>query len=129
MSAPRIEHAKAKAIELRTMLTEAGLDKVTVTLDAREIASAARHGVVVISPPDLAFETFTSVDASFELSLIAGPADNLLHAWETLDSIIEALRVGNLNMTTARGDMFAPPSSAPLPGYTITLNPDTLIDD
>lgn len=129
MVAPRIVQANAKAGQLRTMLAEAGLDQVTVTLDAREIASAARHGVIVISPPDLTFVTFTSTEATYELSVIAGPADNLLHAWETLDSIIEALRAGQLDMTTARGEMFAPASSAPLPGYTINLNPDTLIDD
>lgn len=129
MVAPRIVQANAKAAQLRVMLAAAGLDKVTVTLDAREIASAARNGVIVISPPDLTFETFTITEATYELSVIAGPADNLLHAWETLDSIIEALRVGQLDMTTARGDMFAPTGSAALPGYTINLNPDSLIDD
>lgn len=128
MATPRIDQAESKAAALRDMLSAAGLNKVTVTLDAREIASGARNGIIVISPPDLTFETFASVEASYELSLIAGPADNLLHAWSTLDSIIEALRVGKLDMATARGDMFAPASSAPLPGYTITLNPDTLID-
>lgn len=129
MVAPRIVQANAKAAELRVMLADAGLDQVTVTLDARQIPSGARHGIIVISPPDLTFETFTITEATYELSVVAGPADNLLHAWETLDSIIEALRVGRLDMTTARGDMFAPPGSAKLPGYTINLNPDTLIDD
>lgn len=129
MVAPRIVQANAKAAQLRVMLADAGLDKVIVTLDAREITAGARHGIVVISPPDLTFETFTITEATYELSVIAGPADNLLHAWETLDSIIEALRVGQLDMTTARGDMFAPPGSAALPGYTINLNPDTLTDD
>lgn len=128
MTSPRIDQANEKKAEIRAILDAAGLTMVTVTLDAREIPSGARHGVIVISPPDLTFETFTQTDTSFELTVIAGPADNLLHAWQTLDGIIEALRVGQLDMKSAQGDMFAPTSSAPLPGYTITLNPDTYVD-
>lgn len=128
MAQPRIDYANEMAADLRRMLDDAGLQAVHVTLDAREIPSAARDGVIVIAPPDLTFTTFTQTEADYELSAIAGPAENILHAWGILDSIIEALRVGGLDMASARGDMFKPKDSQPLPGYTITLNPDTLID-
>ena len=128
MPAPRIDQAEAMKVDLLGMLAVAGLDKVTVTLDPLDILSGSRYGVIVISPPELTFTTFTQTDAEYELSVIAGPADNMLAAWRTLDEILEALRAGQLDMVTARGDMFAPKNSSPLPGYTITLNPDTLID-
>lgn len=127
MATPRIDQAEAMKTDLRGMLDDATLDKVTVSLDPLDIPSGARHGIVVISPPDLTFTTFTQTEAAYELSVIAGPADNMLAAWRTLDAIIEALRVGGLDLATARGDMFKPQHGSPLPGYTLTLNPDTLI--
>ena len=128
MATPRITRANEIATLTRAMLAAEGLDKVTVTLDPLAILSGSRHGVIVISPPDLTFPTFEQTGAAWELSAIAGPADNMLAAWETLDAILEALRTGGLDMATARGDMFAPQHGSPLPGYTITLNPDLIID-
>lgn len=128
MGTPRIDYARELIAELRTMLDAADLAQVMVSIDPLDIPSGARHGIVVISPPDLTFTTYTQTEAAYELAAIAGPADNLLAAWERLDGILEALRVGGLNMDTARGDMFAPKNGQPLPGYTITLHPDTLID-
>lgn len=128
MPTPRIDAAEELKSELRAMLAAAALSDVTVTLDALDIPSGSRHGVVVISPPDLTFPTFTQTEVAYELAAIAGPADNLRAAWERLDAILEAFRIGELDMATARGDMFQPKNGSPLPGYTITLNPDTFID-
>lgn len=128
MGTPRIDAALVLLAELRTMLDAAELQKVIVSIDPLDIPSGARHGIVVISPPDLTFPTYSQTEAEYELSAIAGPADNVLAAWERLDAIIEALRIGGLSMVTARGDMFAPKNGPALPGYTITINPDTLID-
>jgi len=128
MSTPRIDYAEQLRNELTTMLAAAELAKVTVTLNPLDIPSGSRHGVIVISPPDLEFPTFAHTDADYELSVIAGPADNLFAAWHRLDEIVEALRVGELDMKSARGDMFAPKTGQPLPGYTITLNTVTIQD-
>lgn len=127
-TAPRIANAQALKASIRTMLDTAELTAVMVSLDPLDIPSGSRRGIVVISPPDLTFTTFTQTEVTHELAAIAGPADNILAAWERLDEIIEALRAGGLDMTTARGDMFAAKNGPNLPGYTIALNPDTLID-
>lgn len=103
----------------------AGLDKVTVTADAHLIESASRHGVLVFPAPDLNFITFEIYEATYEAVAIAGPADNLDHAWRTLDAMLEALFQADVPMTTATADTFAPPNSLPLPGYSISFATDT----
>lgn len=128
MPAPRIAAAHALKERVQLALDTAGLTGAIASIDPLDITSGSRNGIVVISPPDLTFTTWTITDATFTLSAIAGPADNLLAAWQRLDEIVEALRVANLDMVDARGDMFAPKEGSPLPGYTITLNPETLID-
>jgi hypothetical protein len=127
MPAPRLEYAKQLRDRLREILDTQGLPKARATIDAREIPSGSRHGIVVISPPDLEFTTYEQTGADYELSLVAGPADNLLAAWETLDTILEALRAGGIEMLTARGDLFRQHAGEPLPGYTIRLAPAILI--
>lgn len=126
MPTPRIDYADQLRDEITSMLVNAGISKVTVTLDPIDIPSGSRHGVIVISPPDLAFPTFAHTDADYELAVVAGPADNLLAAWRRLDEILDALQAGQLDMQHARGDMFAPKAGPQLPGYTITLNPITI---
>ena len=125
---PRIAHAEALRDRIQVMLAVAGLQAVHVTLNPLEIVSASRNGVVVISPPDLAFPTYTITDVTNEVTVIAGPPDNLLEAWRRLDAILEALRLGGLEMTGARADSFAVKDSQPIPGYSLTLT-DTVIDE
>lgn len=129
MATPRIIAAEQLRDRLREVLDAQGLPDATATIDARDIPSGARHGIVVISPPDLEFTTYTQTSADTELSVIAGPADNLLAAWKTLDAILEALRRGGIPMLTARGDMFRQHHGEPLPGYTVRLTPAILIDE
>lgn len=123
MTTPRIERAIQLEAELLAILQDKGLEKVTVTRDALEVPSGARHGVIVVSPPALTFETFGEGDAEWELHVIAGPADNYLHAWGTLDGILHALERGELNMKRAEPTSYQPLRGEPFPAYTITLNP------
>lgn len=126
MGTPRIDHARALQTAIIDLLELAGLPDVEVSLNPLDIPSGARHGIVVIAPPDLEFPTHSITETTHELAIVAGPADNVPAAWATLDAIIEALRP--LGLQAARADMFAIKVGAPLPGYIVTLHPDTLID-
>ncbi|MDF2826870.1 MAG: hypothetical protein K0R01_153 [Mycobacterium sp.] len=129
MPTPRIDHAEQLRDKLREVLDAQNLPDVAATIDARDIPSGARHGIVVISPPDLEFTTYTQTSADTELSVVAGPADNLLAAWRKLDAILEALRLGGIPMLSARGDLFRQHHGDPLPGYTVRMSPSILIDE
>lgn len=123
MTTPRIERAIQLEAELLAILQGEGLEEVTVTRNALDVPSGARHGVIVVSPPAITFGTWGEGDAEWELHAIAGPADNYLHAWATLDSILHALEVGALNMKRAEVGGYQPLKGEVLPAYTITLNP------
>lgn len=128
-STPRIVHAETLRDRLQAALNDADLTGATASLDARDIPSGARHGIVIVAPPDMTFPTFTQTEITHELAVIAGPADNLLKAWERLDAMVEAIRRAGFDLDAARGDMFKPLHGSPLPGYTLTLNPETVIDE
>lgn len=125
---PRVTFAEALKTELLEDLAAQGLPLVHVTLDPREIVSGSRHGVIVITPPNLSFPSYTEVSELWELSVIAGPADNLEAAWTTLDAIIHALFMTNYDLNSAEGFTFQPKTGAPLPGYTVTLHPHLSIE-
>ncbi|GEM_PF-1978684 len=103
-----------------------GLGKVHVTADAGEIMSASRHGVLIFPPPELTFPTYEMHEVAWEAIAIAGPADDLEHAWRTLDSMLEALIQANLDMRGATPDSFTVHGSPALPGYLITFNSRTV---
>lgn len=129
LPAPRITYATALVAKLKGILDESGLDKVTVTLDAQLIESGSREGIVVVTPPDIEFPTFTQTEITPEFAVIAGPRDNLEAAWTRLDEIIEAFRLAQIEMVDAKADMFAVAKAAPIPGYAVTLQTDTIIDE
>lgn len=125
---PRVTFAEEMKAAIKADLTAQGLPLVHVTLDPREIVSGSRHGVVVITPPNLSFPSYTEVSALWELSVIAGPADNLEAAWNTLDAIIHVFFMTDYDLNTAEGFTFQPKTGAPLPGYTVTLHPHLTIE-
>jgi len=124
MTSPRIQEADELVATVAAALESAGLDKATATADAGHVPSAARHGVVLVTPPTLSFPTFHQVDTTWTLHVVAGPATDYLAAWATLDAILQALIDAQLNMDEAEPGQFAQANNAPaLPAYTITLNP------
>src|SRR5690606_29939413 len=123
---PRYRYGAELRQACRAAFDAAGLTQVTVTSNALDIPSAALHGVLVITPPDLTFPTFEQYEQTFEAVAIAGPFDNLDHAWKTLDRMLEALLQANLNLREATADTFTLKAQLPLAGYSITFNPDTV---
>ncbi|WP_314148235.1 hypothetical protein [uncultured Leifsonia sp.] len=117
-----LDLARQLVDDVRAALDAAGLEGVHATLDANEIPSAARNGVVCVSPPTVTFETWNDPAPAFELNAVAGPADNYLAAWERLDRILRALHSGELNLKRAEPGGFQPSNGSVLPAYTITLN-------
>ncbi len=124
MASPRIERAHKLAADIRAVLAAAGETRVHVTLNTLEVESASRGGVVLIAPPDLAFGgPWGDVQAEYEVYVIAGPADNLLAAWERIDTIIQALVEGDINLRHGKpGGFHGAPTSPELSAYILTLN-------
>jgi hypothetical protein len=124
MASPRIAKAHEIVDDLRAALDAAGLQAVTATLDAGLIASGARDGIVVVAAPKLDFSAgYGAPAAIYEVHVIAGPADNYLVAWDRLDTIVEALVAGQINLNRGEPGGYADERlAAPLPAYTLTLN-------
>lgn len=122
MTSKRIEQAEALVAEVRAALDAAELTAATVTLNAGEIPSGARHGIIVVSPPKLDFTSWGDPAAEFELHAIAGPPDNYLAAWAVLDQLIQALVDGGVNLRSGEPGGYAAPGGATLPAYTLTVN-------
>lgn len=124
MTSPRLAQAETLRAALADALTAAGMLKALATLDAGDVPSGSRHGVVVVSAPSLNFEnSWTDAVATFEVHVIAGPAADYLAAWETIDLIIDALHKAQINIATGVPGAYQPHQGAPLPAYTLTLNP------
>ena len=122
MGAPRLERARELRDELAGYLERDNAAEVTVTLDIRDVPSASRNGVILITPPALSFQTFTQTEYEWELHVFAGPPGDLEAAWETLDNILEVLRAAGLEMADAKPSTFDPLNNAPaIPGYTFTF--------
>lgn len=122
----RLDKAKALVAEVQAALDAApDLEKVLASIDAAIVPSASRHGVVIVSAPDLEFELFGDEAAiTWELHVIAGPPGNYLAAWERIDQIITALAESSLPLYRAKPGAFQPDSTGPaIPAYTVTLHP------
>jgi hypothetical protein len=120
-TSPRIEKARALVRRIRDALDDAELGKVMATIDARDVESGARHGIVVVSPPKLTAPTFRYVELEWELHVIAGPATDYLAAWARIDTIIQALIDADVELTDAEPGQFQPHRGEPLWAYTATL--------
>ena len=123
MTAPRVAQALAIVQDIRDALDAAGLHDVLATIDAAQVPSGARHGIVVVAAPRLTFEgSFQSVQAAFELHVIAGTITDYLGSWDRIDSIIQALVDGNLNLRDGEAGGYDAMNGDPIPCYTLTLN-------
>lgn len=121
----RLDKARALAADVQAVIHAAGLTKALATVDAAHIPSGSRYGIVVVSPPELTFETFGGDPALvWELHIIAGPAENYLAAWERIDEILAALEDSDLPLSTAKPGAWESVTNGPdLPAYTVTLYP------
>jgi len=122
-AAPRLAQAARIVADVRDALDAADLDQVVATLDAADVPSGERHGIVVVAAPKLTFDgPFGDVQTAFEVHVIAGPADNYLHAWERIDTIVQALVDGRLNLRSGEPGGYEAMHGDPLPAYTLTMN-------
>jgi hypothetical protein len=120
----RIDAAHELVEDIKAALEAAGLKDATATLNALEVPSGARHGIVVVSPPTLDFaSSWGDPTSSWELHIIAGPADNYLAAWDRIDLMIDALVAGHINLKTAEPGQFQAAQGPALPAYTATTHP------
>lgn len=117
----RIERANELVEEIRAVLTAAGLDDVTTTLNPGEVPGALPNGpVVAVQPPKLSFITYHTQEAEWELFVIAGPPADRLAAWTAIDQVIEALRVP-LDIDKADTANYDHPSMQPHAAYVLTF--------
>lgn len=117
-----IERGRELRTEIEAALTAAAIDDVEVTLDPSELESLVNgSSVLLITPPDLDFATYTATKGDWELQLIITERD-VLAAWESASRIIDAIK-DPLNLVTARATPFTvSPNGMPYPGYTLTFN-------
>jgi hypothetical protein len=127
MTSPRVLRADEILEEILDSLAADSLAGVTVTLDPGLVSKSLALGVVVITPPDLTFPTFTLTETTWELWVIAGPAQDIRAAWSRIDSIAGAIARGLAGVTTARAESYQlSPTSAPVPAYVLTLTESTI---
>ena len=123
MTAPRLAQARALETDVRDALDAADLHEVIATLDANLIPSGSRAGIVVIAAPKLTFDgPFGDVQTAFELHVVAGPADDYLRAWDRIDTIIQALVDGRINLRDGEAGSYQPQHGSAIPAYTLTMN-------
>ena len=117
-----IERARELRTEIEVALVAAAIDDVEVTLDPSELESLVNgSSVLLITPPDMDFTTYTATKGDWELQLIITERD-VLAAWESASRIIDALK-DPLNLASARATPFTVSTNGvPYPGYTLTFN-------
>lgn len=107
------------------ILAAAGLPNVFATVDILEVPAALHNGpVVLVQPPSLDFTTYSYVQATLELVVIAGPPHDVLEAWRTIAGIQEALQ-DPLSLDTARPATFEHPGLTPHAAYALEFT-DTI---
>lgn len=116
-----IDRAEALVAEVLHLLTAEAIE-ATVTTDALAIPAALAVGpVVAIQPPKLKYPApYPSIEATWELFVIAGPYADRLAAWRVIDPIIEALQLP-LDIDTADPANFQHPSMPEYPAYVLTF--------
>ncbi|MFT3877425.1 MAG: hypothetical protein QM708_13530 [Propioniciclava sp.] len=94
-----------------------------VTLDPEAAAgalSADSQLVALVVAPTLTYTTWTSLDARFDVHLIAGQPGDMLAAWDILDNALDALATP-LGADEAEPASYPNPAGPPWPAYTLTL--------
>ena len=120
---PRLNEAAALVERLQTLL-EANSEtvKVHATMNPDEVASGATNGVVMVTLPTLSSPNFAHIDVKWEVQIIAGPATNWLVAWDRIDTILQVLFDGQLNIESAEPANYQGINGPALPAYVLTLN-------
>lgn len=121
----RLDKARALVTEVRAVLDAADLEQVMADVDAARVPSGSRHGIVIVSPPELDFEGYFEAALTWELHVIAGPSGDYLAAWDRIDQIITALEASPLPLKSAKPGSWQglDRGQPPIPAYTITLHP------
>lgn len=88
-----LEAAREIVNQLNTCFTKTGV-KAQATLDPTEVSPRvhANQVAAVVAAPDYRFTGITTVEADWEIWLIAPGAQDLEGAWETLENALEAFR-------------------------------------
>jgi hypothetical protein len=117
-----IDRANELKAEVLAILTAENIDGVLVTTDALAIPPALAVGAVVaIQPPKMKYVApYPSIEATWELFVIAGPYADRLAAWEVIAPITDALQLP-LDIDTADPANFQHPSMPEYPAYVLTF--------
>lgn len=88
-----LEAAREIVNQLNTCFTKTGV-KAQATLDPTEVSPRvhANQVAAIVTAPDYRFTGITTVEADWEIWLIAPGAQDLEGAWETLENALEAFR-------------------------------------
>ena len=127
MSGPRVERARQIMADLLESLEAAGLDDVTVTFDGTKVPAASRlrsGSVILLKPPSLTFPTYDSTEIEWSVVIVSGPHNNVLAAWDRIDTIIEAL-APQMDFADATPADFQPLEGPTIPAYALTYNDPT----
>lgn len=120
-----VDRAEDLAAEILATLVAEGIDNATATADLLKVPAELHNGpVVVVQPPKLTFEaTFdgnAATEATWELFVIAGPPEDRLEAWRTIDAVTNAL-LAPMNIDDAEPATFDHPGLSPHPAYVLTF--------
>ncbi|GAA1790900.1 hypothetical protein [Leucobacter iarius] len=122
MPTPRIDAADRLAERIAAILKAApDTAKATATVHDSAVASAARHGVALVTPPALTFPTAEEWSADWEVHLIAGPTGAMTQAWQKLDAMLDALEHSTLPITRATPATYQPATGGALSAYTLII--------
>ena len=110
-----LEAARKIVTELNACFAKAGV-KATATLDPTEVSPRvhANRVAAIVTAPDYRFTGITTVEADWEIWLIAPSAQDLEGAWETLETALEAFRQ-EFQVTEVKPATYQPANGATYP--------------
>lgn len=110
-----LEAAREIVNQLNTCFTKAGV-KAAATLDPTEVSPRvhANQVAAIVTAPDYRFTGITTVEADWEIWLIASGAQDLEGAWETLENALEAFRQ-EFQVTGVKPATYQPANGATYP--------------
>lgn len=126
MTSPRLDASNALVADLTAIIAASDLEDkadITVTNRAGLVESASRHGCVFVDFPTLSSENFADLQPEFQVHIIGGTPTDELSAFARIDSIIQALHEGNLNIRSGEPGNWPTQGGLRIPAYTLTLNP------
>lgn len=117
----RVDRALEIKADIESILADAAIENVLVTLDTRAVEKGLFHGpVVVVQPPKIEFSTFTITDLTWDVYVVSGPTDDAVEAWRRTDDVIDAMELGRLPLDRGEPANFQG-QNATYPAYILTL--------